>query len=60
MPHAALIVVQLNRKPERACRKFVSMPHAALFVVQLQIPTLERLEGVFQCRTQHCLWCNKE
>ena len=37
----------------------VSMPHAALFVVQLRGEMACFANWEFQCRTQHCLWCNR-
>ena len=36
----------------------VSMPHAALYVVQLFSVKRQGDDGLFQCRTQHCMWCN--
>ena len=36
----------------------VSMPHAALYVVQLPENSDPNDLSKFQCRTQHCMWCN--
>ena len=34
------------------------MPHAALYVVQREKTDRTVVTPMFQCRTQHCMWCN--
>ena len=36
----------------------VSMPHAAFYVVQQHVPHPLKSLRMFQCRTQHFMWCN--
>ena len=38
----------------------VSMPHAALYVVQRYKHVIGIRRAEFQCRTQHCMWCNSD
>ena len=58
MPHAALYVVQPERFAFARGSCLVSMPHAALYVVQPSRRTFSASHSGFQCRTQHCMWCN--
>ena len=58
MPHAAFYVVQLRSRWCWIRRRAVSMPHAAFYVVQLSRKDLIASSKMFQCRTQHFMWCN--
>ena len=60
MPHAALYVVQppLSGRPSiwrhgfNAARSIVCGATSARFL-------WSRMQSMFQCRTQHCMWCNR-
>ena len=56
MPHAALCVSGHVQRPDCTSLCFVSMPHAALCVSRhLSTRFTFATDGLFQCRTQHCV-----